>query len=207
MRQTMIAPVGKRSEAIFVAVRDYRIEKVILLAAPGMQNEAASIAKDLDRFKIEHELKNIAGPSLNDYFQAIAEARNAGQELIVNVSAGDAMSSLAALSAAFVNGIKAIAVSDDAVIPLPVLNYSYYQMLTGKKLVIMKLLAEKPLRLEELGKKTKMSLPLISYHLNGNLRSQGLLQLGLIERTKDNGRKEVRLSSLGTLLIKGYSLQ
>ena len=58
--------------------------------------------------------------------------------------------------------------------------------------------------LEELSKKTKMSLPLISYHINGNLKSEGLKDLGLVETMEEKGRIAVKLSTLGRLLVKGY---
>ena len=58
--------------------------------------------------------------------------------------------------------------------------------------------------LEELSKKTKMSLPLISYHINGNLKSEGLKDMGLVETTESKGRIAVQLSTMGRLLLKGY---
>jgi DNA-binding transcriptional ArsR family regulator len=58
--------------------------------------------------------------------------------------------------------------------------------------------------LEELSKKTKMSLPLISYHINGNLKSDGLKTMGLVETTEEKGRISVDLSSLGRMIVRGY---
>jgi len=49
-----------------------------------------------------------------------------------------------------------------------------------------------------------MSLPLISYHVNGNLKSEGLKELGLVETKEIKGRVEVELTTLGRLLLKGY---
>jgi hypothetical protein len=49
-----------------------------------------------------------------------------------------------------------------------------------------------------------MSLPLVSYHVNGTLKSEGLKQLGLVETTEQKGRVEVHLSTLGKLLVRGY---
>lgn len=49
-----------------------------------------------------------------------------------------------------------------------------------------------------------MSLPLISYHINGNLKSEGLKDMGLVETAEKKGRIEIKLSTLGVLLLRGY---
>lgn len=89
---------------------------------------------------------------------------------------------------------------------LPVLKFSYYRLLTDKKMSILKTLS-KPnccVSLEDLSKKTEMSLPLISYHINGNLKSEGLKEMGLVEAEEKRGKVEVKLSTLGKMLIGGY---
>ena len=91
--------------------------------------------------------------------------------------------------------------------PLPVLEYSYYDALSGRKIEILRLLMERLMSLDEISKKTRMSLPLISYHINGNNRSKGLIMLGLIEKANENRKKGVRLSALGKLIISSYKEQ
>jgi hypothetical protein len=49
-----------------------------------------------------------------------------------------------------------------------------------------------------------MSLSLVSYHINGNLKSDGLKQLGLVDTLEKNGRVQVQLTTMGNLLLKGY---
>ena len=58
--------------------------------------------------------------------------------------------------------------------------------------------------LNELSKKTKMSLPLISYHINGNLKSEGLKEMGLVDVNEKKGKIEIKLSTLGRMLMNGY---
>ncbi len=48
-----------------------------------------------------------------------------------------------------------------------------------------------------------MSLPLVSYHVNGNLKSQGLKELGLVNTENRDGRTSITLSFLGKLLVQG----
>ena len=129
-----------------------------------------------------------------------------GKNLLINTATGDRMTTCAATSAAFVNGIKAFSVEKGMVMLLPVLKFSYYRILTDKKMEILTTLS-KPnccISLEELSKKTKMSLPLISYHINGNLKSEGLKKMGLVETDEIKGRMEIKLSVLGRMLIHGY---
>lgn len=57
---------------------------------------------------------------------------------------------------------------------------------------------------EELSKRTKMSLPLVSYHINGTPKSEGLKKLGLVEVKEIGGKSAINLSTMGGLLIKGY---
>jgi DNA-binding transcriptional ArsR family regulator len=58
--------------------------------------------------------------------------------------------------------------------------------------------------LDELSKATNMSLPLLSYHINGNLKSDGLKDLGVVETEENSGRLTIQLSMLGRMLVKGY---
>ena len=58
--------------------------------------------------------------------------------------------------------------------------------------------------LDELATRTGMSMPLISYHVNGNLKSEGLKELGLVDTLENKGRTDIRISTLGRLLLKGY---
>ncbi len=49
-----------------------------------------------------------------------------------------------------------------------------------------------------------MSLPLISYHINGNLKSEGLKTMGLVETKEEKGRVSVELTSMGRMIVRGY---
>jgi DNA-binding transcriptional ArsR family regulator len=154
------------------------------------------------------QITEIKGNVWEAMFQKIAELKavEKDKDIIINTSSGDRMTQCAATSAAFVNGLKAISVAGNNTMVLPVLKFSYYSMLTDKKMTILKLL-NKPgccSSLEELSKKTNMSLPLISYHINGNLKSEGLKEMGLVDTKENKGRISLMLSTLGRLLLKGY---
>lgn len=96
---------------------------------------------------------------------------------------------------------------DGKVMMLPVLKFSYYRLLPERKLAILNFLKTQPdccASLEDLAERTKMSLPLVSYHVNGNSKAEGLLTMGLIEtQLGQRGKTQVMLTELGRLLAEG----
>ncbi|MBI2558759.1 hypothetical protein HYW20_05530 [Candidatus Woesearchaeota archaeon] len=207
-KNIIIAPVGDNINALFVGLKEFPTEKIYLLAPADYMKTAESAIKDLEKFGIPTKIIEMKGEVWEDMFRKIGEISKieGGNNIIINTATGDRTTTCAATSAAFVNGIKAFSVEKGMAMLLPVLKFSYYRMLTDKKMDILKNLS-KPnccMSLDELGKKTKMSLPLISYHINGNLKSEGLKKMGLVETEDIKGRMEIKLSTLGRMLIRGY---
>lgn len=208
MKNVIIAPVGDNMEALFIGLKDFPTERVYLLAPKNRRREAEEARKDLEKFRIPVKVYDISGNIWEEMFKKIGEisALEKDTHILVNTATGDRMTTCAATSAAFVNGIKAFSVEGDEAMLLPVLKFSYYRILTDKKMHILKLLARPDccMSLEELSKKSKMSLPLVSYHINGNLKSEGLKDMGLVETEEKKGRIALRLTTLGKMLISGY---
>lgn len=210
MKYTVIAPVGDNLPALFVGLRDFPTEKVILITPQNHLREAQKTQQDLERFKIPCKIVEIGKDNIwEEVFQKIAEIKELehDKQIIVNTATGDRTTTCAATSAAFVNGLKAISVDGDNAMILPVLKFSYYKLLSDRKLAILQVLADDKTcckSLEELSKRTKMSLPLISYHVNGNLKSEGLIELGLVEVNETKGRLAINLSMMGRMLVKGH---
>ena len=90
----------------------------------------------------------------------------------------------------------------------PVLKFSYYRLLPEKKLGLIKFLKSQPDccgSLEDLSVRTKMSLALISYHVNGNAKVEGLVSQGLVEvHQGPGGRTQIMLTELGRLMAEGF---
>ena len=207
-KNIIIAPVGDNMNALYVGLKEFPTERIYLITPTDYLKAAEKAAKDLERFGIPSKIISLKGDVWEDMFRKIGEITNAekGNNVIINTATGDRTTTCAATSAAFVNGIKAFSIEKGTAMLLPVLKFSYYKILTNKKMEILKMLSKPDccMSLEELSKKTNMSLPLISYHINGNLKSEGLKEMGLIETTEKKGRIEIRLSTLGRMLIKGY---
>lgn len=204
MKYTLIAPLGEDWENLYIGIREFPIRKIILIAS---RDSAAMVTKaltGLEKFKVPVEVIEIRGDMFEEFFRILSEIKAREENTIINVASGDKVSACIALSAAFVNGIKAFGVKDGNPMLFPVLKFSYYTLISDRKIKILQALQRKDaLSLEELSKAVNMSAPLISYHLHGSTKTEGLLSLGLVEITEE-GSKRVRLSTLGKLLLRGY---
>ena len=208
----MVASVGEEKDinALFVGIREFQTEKVYLLSRKKRMETAKQAKKDLERFQVPAVIIEISDLNFwEETFRNVAEIKNLENErdIIINIATGDRGGRCATTSAAFVNGLKAFDVDENnEPMLLPILKFSYYKQLTDRKMDILKVLNNKDCcsSLEMLSKKTGMSLPLVSYHINGNLKSEGLKELGLVETVEVKGKIDVRLTTMGKMLIKGY---
>lgn len=208
MKYTMIAPLGGNPDALYASIKEFSIEKIIAIATKDKSSQVEKIKKDFSKFKIDIDTVEIEGNLWEETFKTISTFASTSKEnIIVNVAAADRNMMCAATSAAFVNGLKAMDVMEDKVMMFPILKFSYYKLLSDKKMSIIKTLSKELdccSSLEDLSKRVKMSLPLLVYHINGNMKSDGLKMMGLVETEEKRGRIKVRLTELGRLLEKGY---
>jgi DNA-binding transcriptional ArsR family regulator len=209
MKNILIAPVGESSDSIFMGIREFHTHYLVLIAEKEKREQAERLKKELERFKIPTVIKTIDTVNMwEDLFRIVGETKKEfpDYEVIMNTASGSNIMNCASTSAAFVNGIRAYGVENERIVLLPVLKFSYYKLITDKKMSILKLLSGKDCcsSLEELSKKMGMSLPLVSYHINGNLKSEGLKDLGLVETIEVKGKLHIQLSTMGDLLVKGY---
>ena len=209
MKHTVIAPLGDNMDALYVGLREFPTQKIVLVSHKDQLSEAENAKQDLEKFKIPTEIVQIEGNIWEEMFRVMSEITKNGEtdeNILINVATGDRNTRCAATSAAFVNGVKAFAVDGDQASMLPVLKFNYYKLITDKKMKLLRYLMEDECcsSLEQLSKKSGMSLPLISYHINGTPRSQGLKEMGLVETEEIGGRVNMRLSRLGRVLVQGY---
>jgi len=210
MTNTVIAAVGDNMDSLFVGIREFPTKKIILITPKDKIDVAEKAKKDLEKFKVPVQIKKVEGEPWEAVFQAVKEIKEieGDKDLIINAATGDAGANKCALcSAAFVNGLKAFVVSGNEVTMMPILKFSYYKILTDKKMDILKFLYKNTdccASLEDLSKRLDMSLPLVSYHINGNLKSEGLKEMGLVTTDEWKGKIKISLTLLGRLLVKGY---
>lgn len=209
MKYNIVAAVGDHIDSIFIAIREFPTERIYLVSNGKHREKIEELKAVADRLRIGVQVIDIKGSLLEGMFKTFAQIKSEVNEdsLLVNVSSGDNLDNCAALSASYVNGLKAFAVTDDRLMMLPVLKFSYYRLLPERKLAILTFLKSQPdccSSLEELGERTGMSLPLISYHVNGNTKAEGLLTMGLVEtHVGPRSRTQIMLSELGRLIAEG----
>lgn len=131
------------------------------------------------------------------------------RQVLMNVSCGDKLIGCAALSASFINGIKAFGM-DESGSPLlmPILKLSYSEVISESKMKILKAIDDAAggfvESLEQLETISGFGKPLLSYHIQGARDSRGLADLGLLEVEKgERGKISARLTTLGKLLVVG----
>lgn len=209
MKYQLISPVSKNSKSLFLGLKEFSAQEVVLLSSDKYMKETKELQKDLDKFAINSKVIKVNGNVWEEVFRIVSEVKNSKKDMdtLINVGSNETDMSCAIGCAAFVNGLKAFSVYNDEIVMLPIMKFSYYKILTNKKMEILQHLNKESndeLSLEQIGDKTKMSFPLISYHINGNLKSEGLKKLGLLESREEKGKVYVKLTTLGRLLVKGY---
>src|SRR5439155_26472900 len=117
-------------------------------------------------------------------------------QILMNVSCGDKMIGCAALSAAFINGIKAFGMDETgSPMLMPVLKLSYNEIISESKIKILKASDEAAggyvESLEQLESISGYGKPLLSYHIQGARESKGLADLGFIGDRKRRSRKDL----------------
>src|SRR3989339_694002 len=189
-KKIIVAPINAESESkpLFATIREFPTERMILLTSQDGILKSEEFAKDLEKFGIASSIVNVEtkNPWIS-YFQTLAEVLQGQNKdnVIINISTADRISQCALTNAAHVNGIKAIAVINEKIWVLPILKFSYASMLSDKKMRILEELHRNVCfgSLEEVSKKTGMSLQLVSYHIHGSEKSKGLKNLELVEIT------------------------
>ena len=207
MQTTILCPVGDRPEAIFPALREFSVDHVHMLTTPKYSKELSQLKRDLDKFGVKHSEAPLGEHLWEGTFSLVsrfAKSHPRPDSIIVHVGIGDRDMQCAATSAAFVNGLRAVNGNKDIVMGLPIMKFSYYTQLQERKLRVLKALAGGERSLNDISKEIHISLSLLSYHIHGNRKSEGLITMGLVDLHEMGGQSYVSLTAMGRLLLKGY---
>lgn len=210
MVNVVVAVIGEDSDAseiLFKGFKKFPAKIVYLIVKKNYKKKAEDIKKELSKFDIDVTMDLASNfLELEEVFNIIRKVSQlySNESVVINVDT-DYMSSCLALSSAFVNGIQAIGVLEEELITYPIMKFSYYNAINEKKMKILQTLSKqgKVESMEKLSKLTKMSLPLIAYHLKGNRDSKGLVEMNLIETKRENGSLCIWLTDLGNLIVNG----
>lgn len=209
-----VAVVGEDHDPILHAVRELGAEKAILIGEPDDREQASKLTGVLQPLGLKTEWRAIEGDRLLGTIQLVQkiarEHAERREDIIVNLAAADKSGACAALSAAFVAGVKAIDKPGDEIVFLPVLRFSYDEVVSDAKLSVLQALDElggEVSKLRDLADEADIQDSLASYHIRGGRDGKGLTELGLVEVDRGKrGALTIRLTSMGQLLARGMGL-
>ena len=210
LKTLQIAILGGSDDAVLVGLRNFSVHKLILISSPEYLSQAETLSGKLkDTLKLAVEIVQVKDASIPSMLEAVGQiVRNESQnfeDFIINVGSADKHLICAGVTAAFVLGIKAFDVTGDQPAVLPVMKFSYTQVVTEPKLEILRAIEQSGGDVESLEKLSAISnygKPLLSYHIRGSKDGQGLEELGLVEVERGKrGRLRVRLTPLGRTLL------
>ncbi len=211
MKILQIATLGDEEDPIYVGIREYPVSKLVLVHEPEKRFRANEVAHKLGELRIPVERREVENPA-RDMYEVVAEIvkreRQRYDDIFINVSSGRKLMTCSAISAAFVNGLKAFHVEGDSPMMLPVLKFSYSEVISPSKFRILHALEEMggaADSLNELSESSSVEKSLVSYHIRGGRESKGLEELGLVEIDRGTqGRLLIRLSEMGRLILIGH---
>jgi hypothetical protein len=186
------------------AVRELGAERVLLVPAEGV--DVGEVADVLEPLGVETEVRQVDGPMLLGsvaLVQEIArEHRDRREDLVVDVGAAGRYQSCAFLSAAFVAGVSAIDREDGEIQQLPVLRFSYDEVVGRDELAILESIEELggEAGLHAVADTAGLDSSTVTYKVRGGEDAEGLEPLGLVEVGMGESGIVVRLTSMGGLL-------
>lgn len=206
-----MAGVGTDPAAVIAGVKAFPVTKLVLLYDERETKAALDLVGKLAPFECEVDHRVLRGPPLTAVLTAFAAVTRDEalhfDDVLVNVTVSDKLLSCSLMSAAFMHGVRAIAVQDGETIQLPVLKFAYREMISESKMNILRALERAGGAVDSLNDLSEMSgveKSLLSYHIRGGRDAKGLEELNLvsIERAKQ-GRLMVSLTEMGRLILLG----
>ncbi|WP_337862672.1 hypothetical protein [Nitrososphaera sp.] len=200
------------AEGIASGIRNFPVHKLALICYAADKQKADEFARKISTAIGIRAAVNVVNREnvIRDTMERVSEILNREgrdyEQVLMNVSSGDKLMGCAALSSAFVNGIKTFGM-DEAGMPmlLPVLKLSYSEIISEAKLKILKCINDQGGSVESFEHLEQVSgygKPLLSYHVMGSKEAKGLVELGLLEVEKgERGRIASKLTTLGKLLV------
>jgi DNA-binding MarR family transcriptional regulator len=214
LKTLQIALVGGSDDAVLVGLRNFPAHKLTLVTPPEYNNQASELSRQLtSTLRLMVDVVQVKDEAISTILEAIGqivrkEASNF-QDFLINVGSAGKHSTCAGVTAAFVHGIKAFDVIGEQPETLPVMKFSYTQVITEPKMEILRAIQHAGGDIESLEKLSAFSdygKPLLSYHIRDSDDGEGLEELGLVEVERGKrGRLRVKLTALGRTLLSTAS--
>jgi hypothetical protein len=219
LKTLQIATFGTDGQdAIAFGIKNFPIHKLILICFHEDKNKAEEFSrriKNILGLPISITLvtkENVIRDTMDRINEILQLHGNEFEDILMNVSCGDKLLGCAALSTAFIHGVKAFGMDYTHTMPLmmPVLKLSYNEIISDAKKKILMAIDSTGGSVDSLDQLEKISgfgKPLLSYHVQGSKDSKGLVELGLVDIEKGERNKiSTKITTLGKLLISSNSL-
>lgn len=201
-----VAVVSHETGPIFEGFRHYPGTEVLLVHTAA---DAACAHKIRDAFRRAGVSARLHPASDVPYYgtlQAINDivhdARLSYPEIVVNTSSGSPAAGCAALTAAYLHGLRAFHVEGEEARLLPILPVGQREILHETDVKLLLALQTNPRSEPRLARATGLPQERVRAHLEGDPTHKGLIALGLIERCRRFGLLPmVRLSASGRGLL------
>jgi DNA-binding transcriptional ArsR family regulator len=211
MAALQIATVGGDEAPVLLGLRDFPVSKVYLLYHKESEAAAAAMREKLKGLMIEAVLAKVEGDIITGTLKAVGEIvgreRKRFEQIVANIAGGSPLCGCSLLMAAFVHGIDAVHVVDGHTMKMPVLRFSYTEMIGDEKFRVLDALQAtggKAPSLEFLAEKTGIAKAAIVRHLRSSRDPRGLEDLGLVAIERgDRGLTAIKLTDSGKLLLVG----
>lgn len=211
MASLQIATVGGDEAPILLGLREFPVSKVYLLYHKDSEADAHAMREKLKGLMIEAVLTKVEGDIITGTLKAVGEilAKEAKRfdAIQANIAGGSPLCGCSLLMAAFVHGIDAIHIVDGKPIKMPVLRFSYTEIIGDEKFRILDALQEaggQAPTLEYLAEKTGIAKAAVVRHLKSARQPPGLEDLGVVTIERgDRGIAAIKLTESGRLLLVG----
>jgi len=218
MKTLQIATFGDEDkDGIALGIQNFPIHRLILLCYSIDESKAIKYSKKIESIiGIGSEIilvkkENVVKDTIEKVNEILSRKSTEYYNILMNASSGDKLIICAALSSAFINGIKAFTMDHGNTMLLmwPVLNFSYSEIISDTKLNILKSIDRiggMVSSLEELEQISGYGKPLLSYHVQGGKENKGLADLGLVDVDKgERGKTIINITTLGKLMVTSNS--
>ncbi|MGI9009837.1 MAG: hypothetical protein ACR2F1_01440 [Nitrososphaeraceae archaeon] len=219
MKTLQIATFGTdEQDAIAFGIKSFPIHKLVLLCFHEDKNKAEDFSRRIQSIlglPITITLitkENVIRDTMDRINEILQIHSQEFKDILMNVSCGEKLLGCAALSTAFIHGVKAFGMDHTHTTPLmmPVLKLSYNEIISDAKKKILSAIDSVGGVVESFDHLEKVSgfgKPLLSYHIQGSRDAKGLAELGLVDVEKgDRNKISARITTLGKLLINSNSL-
>jgi len=206
-----IATVGGDEAPILLGLREFPVAKVYLLYHKDSEVAASALREKLRGLLIDAVLSKVEGDIITGTLKAVGEimAKEAKRfdGVHANIAGGSPLCGCSLLMAAFVHGIDAIHVVEGKAIKMPVLRFSYTELIGDEKLRILDAIQSaggKAPSLESIAERTGLSKAAVVRHLKSPREPPGLEDLGVLRIVRgDRGISAIEITESGRLLLVG----